>query len=97
MCQLNLGTLSGSDLELVIDCGYMHVVVAWAESIARQSSWPTTHVARLEFWEKEPPLILRMDNVYSIHPVECPNYVTYKRNRSAEEAAAEDPSTNKKK
>lgn len=94
MCTLRLGVLNCAEpLDVPVACEYQRVAVDWVESLSKRATWPKTEIARLELWEDEPPLVLRMDNVYMASVEQCPDYRAYRRAHRETEAAQEEQAT----
>lgn len=92
MCNLSLGVYTVGELvDYKVECGYYKVAREFVEHLAARVSWPKTEVARLDLWENEAPLVLRMENVYSATVETCAAYRAYQKERTEAAGAGASP------
>lgn len=65
MCSLLLGIRGQETQKLDLICDYVDVAINFTEEVAKKASWPANEIARLELWPEEPPLVLRLGDMYS--------------------------------
>jgi len=76
MCILRIGIRQQPEsLPLPIPCVATDVAVAWTEQVALEGrkAWPKT-ATRLGLWPDEPPVVIRMEDVFYVGVEVCSNY-----------------------
>jgi hypothetical protein len=91
MCTLVLNAYSvGEPLEYKISCDAYKVATAFVEKLAAEQQWPEHSVVRLDLWEDEAPLVIRMSNFYGATTETCARYRAWRDGAPAPQEETEE-------
>lgn len=76
MCSLRIGLRNAAQSWLLdLPCGSVPAASEWVDALGKRRWWPRWTVAKLDLWAPEPPLVLRLGEVFAVGVERCASAV----------------------